>query len=97
MRLLRIVGLVLIVWAVAAMAFAGLHVPSWFRKPSPSEVEIRKHQWERSDEGLILGAATAGFACLALASLAELRRKPRSVAPAAQDHSAGPADCQSNS
>src|SRR5437763_1311584 len=36
MRQLRTLGVVLIVWAVAALAFSGLGVREWFRTPSPA-------------------------------------------------------------
>ena len=76
MRLVRTIGWVLTLWAVAAIAFSGLGVRAWFRTPSPAQAELRERSRERGEE-LVLWAGTAGVACLALASLAGLRNKPR--------------------
>jgi hypothetical protein len=84
MRLLRTVGLVLTLWAVAALALEGLAAWFWFRTPSPAEAEIRQRAWARH-EPLGRAAAGLGLACLALASLLGRGDRTRPAQPGGVD------------
>lgn len=83
MRLLRITGLALTLWALSALAFHGLGVRSWFRTPAPRQTEIRERIWTRFDEPYILWAGAIGITCLAVTSFLGqwLKRSPVDPAP----------------
>ena len=76
MRLLRTLGLILVLWAVAAIVYRESGVRSWIRTPSPERAERWVRKWQRAEE-LILLAGTAGIACLMLAARIESWKKMR--------------------
>jgi hypothetical protein len=83
MRPLRLIGSVLTLWAVAALAFHTLGVRSWVSTPTPTQTEAWKVMWKDYSEPQILWTGTAGLTCLALAALVGRWNKRSRTGPGA--------------
>ena len=77
MRGLRLIGLVLGGWALAATIYQESGVRQWVRQPSAVMAEMGKRKAERG-EHLILAAAIAAVACWVLASVIETIKRAAS-------------------
>ena|SRR5438105_4763151 len=91
MRALRVIAVVLALWAVAATIYVESGVRSWIRTPSPTSVESRKRTGAWAGE-MIAGAAAGAVVCWSLASLLDWSKRTVSAQPPEQSHATDPPD-----